>query len=544
LKILRSFWPAPLAAGALMAASFPPLDQGWLMPLAWALLFASMRVRRGERAGMQVFVATSALFLPDVSWIMPLVWPLWLVVAFWCAGWEALWGRLVAGRFLAKGERPHAAWIVLVPASHFLADWARTVVLSGFPWLLTGYSGWRNPVLLGSADLIGVHGASLAILLLGAGIAELACRVAAKERAVWRALVPAAACWGLLAAWTFAKPALVERPGPTVLLLQPNVTQLLKEDAIKRGAPRPTAETMWKLHEDQAAAGLAEAKAAGRRVDLVVWAETMIPRPAIRPFDAGRPFVTPLWLDDGRWREDAADGRRIAAAAGGAETLAGVSSIAIGRAADDPERHFNSVVLLDTAGRLLGHQDKQHLTPGGEYIPLRGLIPFRKRFESYLEEMVGFLPDLVPGDGPHVLRLRDGTTAGVLICYESVFPEIPREFVRHGASVLVNCSNYGWYAGTSEMDQALAMCAFRAAELHRSVVLSSNNGISAVVGPDGRVRGEATRADEEGHLVATVPLCDAASPFAAVGEWAAWGTGIAAAAAQFLLMRRAARAPR
>jgi apolipoprotein N-acyltransferase len=540
LKLLRSFWPAPLVAGALMAASFPPLDQGWLMPIAWAVLFASMRLRRGERAGWQTFVAMSILFLPDVSWILPLVWPCWLVVAFWCAGWEAVWGRFVAGRLFAAGERPHAAWIVVLPASHFIVDWVRTFVLSGFPWLLTGYSGWRNPVLLGGADLIGVHGATLAILLLGAGLAEFACRIGEKRERAWRALVPAAVVWAVFAAWTLAKPALVERPGPTVLLLQPNIAQVLKEDAIKSGAARPTTETMWRLHENSAAAGLAEAKAAGRRVDLVVWAETMVPTVAVRPFTDGTPFTTPVRDDSGEgWRRDTANGRRIAAAADGAETLAGTSSIEPVEGSDRP-LWFNTVVLLDDAGRLRGHQDKQHLTPGGEYIPLRWLIPFRAQFEAYLEGMIGFLPDLVPGESGHVLTLRDGTKTGVLICYESVYPGISRDMVRSGAAVLVNCSNYAWYAGTCEMQQALAMCAFRSAELHRSLVLSSNNGVSAVIGPDGRVRGEATRADEAAHLVATVPLCETRSPFAAVGEWAAWGIGIAGVAAAFLLQRQAA----
>jgi apolipoprotein N-acyltransferase len=542
LKILRAFWPAPLAAGALMAASFPPLDQGWLMPLGWAVLFASMRLRRGERAGWQVFVAMSVLFLPDVSWILPLVWPLWLVVSFWCAGWEALWGRF-GGRLLAKGDRPHAAWVVLLPASHFLADWARTYVLSGFPWLLTGYSGWKNPVLLGAADLVGAHGASLAILLLAAGLAEAACRAVEKDGVPWRALVPAGVVWAVLACWTVAKPAIDERPGPTVLLLQPNISQLLKEDAIKQGAARPTAETVWRLHEESAAAGLAEAKAAGQRVDLVVWAETMVPSYAIRPLDPGTPLLTPAWGPGDKWHPDSADGRRIAAAAGGAETFAGVASIEVVKGEDRP-RQFNTVLHLDASGRLRGHQDKQHLTPGGEYIPLRWLIPFRASFEAYLEGMIGFLPDLVPGDAARLLTLRDGTPTGVLICYESVYPEIPRAMVRAGATVLVNCSNYGWFAGTAEMEQALAMCAFRAAELRRSVVLSSNNGISAVVGPDGRVRGAATRPDEAAHLVATVPICESRSPFAAVGEWGAWGVGIAAAAAQFLLGRRLAKAPR
>jgi len=533
LNLLRSFWFAPLVVGALMWASFPPLDVGWLNPLAWALLFASMRLRRGERAGRQMFVAMLVLFLAGVSWIWPLVKPMLFVVALWCSGWEAVWGWAV-GKFLGKGEKPHAAWFVLLPVTHLVCDMARTVVLTGFPWFLAGYSGWRDPVLLGSADLLGVHGASLAILALGAGLAECACRWNEGPRgfAAWRALVPSAALWAVLAAWAFGKPALVETRGPTVLLLQPNIPQLLKEDAMQSASPRPTSDTLWKAHEDLAAQGFAEAAKTGTKIDLVVWAETMAPAMAIRPLETGAPMRTWVRGADGKWTPSTAETERIVAASRGAETLAGVPSI------DEQDRTYNTVVLLDATGRVRGFQDKQHLTPGGEYIPLRGLIPFRERFEKYLAEMIGFLPDLQPGESANALPLRGGAVAGVMICYESAYPEVARGLVRNGATMLVNCSNYGWFAGTSEMNQALAMCAMRAAELRRPLVLSSNNGISAVIGPDGRVRGEATKADEPGRPIATVALCDSTSPFAAVGELGAWVLGALGAVACLVVVRR------
>jgi apolipoprotein N-acyltransferase len=528
LIFLRAFWLAPLVAGVLMWASFPPLDQGWLNPIAWAVLFASMRLRRGARAGWQVFVASLVLFVLGFSWIRPLVWPMWFVVAFWCAMWEGLWARFVARPLLAAGDRPHAAWIVLLPASHLFADMLRTTVLSGFPWMLSGYSGWRNPALIGSADLIGVHGATLAILVTGACVAEAFCRAAQGGRvlAACRAFVPALLVWVAIDAWALMKEPPDERPGPTLLLLQPNIQQLLKEDALKRGDPRPTAATLWTAHENLAEAAFARAKEEGRRIDVVVWAETMVPAAAVRPIDTGKPMTTYVMGRSGRPEASHAERSRLVAASRGAWTLAGIQSVAEdgGRG-----RLFNTVVALDPEGRVAGFQDKQHLTPGGEYVPLIRLIPFRASLERYLEEMVGFLPDLERGESGNVVPLPAGGRTGVMICYESLFPELPREMVRGGANMLVNCSNYGWFAGTPQMEQALAVCAFRAAELRRPLVLASNNGISALIGPDGRVRGTATAADTAASLVVDVPLCDSTSPFALVGEWAAWAIGALAA---------------
>ncbi len=534
MKFLQSFLLAPLVAGLLMAASFPPLDVGWLNPVGWALLFASMRLRRGERAGRQAFATALVVFLVGVRWIIPLAWPLWLVVALWSAVWEALFGRL-AGAYLARGASPPAAWVVVVPLCHLLTDMLRTTVLSGFPWMLPGYSGWRNPVLLGSMDLLGVHGATLAILMLGAGAAEGVGRISRGEARWARALVPAAAAWAALAAWTFAKPALEQRPGPTVLLLQPSIPQQWKEDLVKSGSTETPAEVVWEKQEELAGRGLADAARTGRPVDLVVWAETMVPEAAIRPLEPGRPLLNWDQDDAGAVIPSPGAGRRVARAAQGAESLAGIMSLADA----EPRRlEFNTIVLLDADGRVRGHQDKQHLCPGGEYIPLRFLIPFRERFEAYLREAVGFLPDLQPGEAGSTVTLRGGGKAGVMICYESLFPEVPLPMVRAGADVLFNCSNYGWFAGTSEMGQALAVAAVRAAELRRSTVLASNNGVSCVIGPDGRVRGASTTADEPTYLLASAPLCDSRSPFSVVGEWGAWFLGAAGALACLFGARR------
>lgn len=91
------------------------------------------------------------------------------------------------------------------------------------------------------------------------------------------------------------------------------------------------------------------------------------------------------------------------------------------------------------------------------------------------------------------------------------------------------------------MAQALAICAFRAAELRRAFLLVSNNGVTALIGPDGRVR-QATRADELAYLIAEAPLCDSISPFAIVGEWGAWGVG--AVAAGWLVVASRLRRPK
>jgi apolipoprotein N-acyltransferase len=80
---------------------------------------------------------------------------------------------------------------------------------------------------------------------------------------------------------------------------------------------------------------------------------------------------------------------------------------------------------------------------------------------------------------------------GVIICYEDTNPYLARQYVAPAAGqpvdFLLNISNDGWFDGTSEHEQHLAICRFRAVECRRSVLRSVNMGISAVVDGNGRV---------------------------------------------------------
>lgn len=538
-RLLEGFWTAPLAGAALLWASFPPVDAGLLAPLGFAVLLLSMRLRGGAKAGRQALVFGMAWSLAGIWWIAPLVSVGWVFVSFWCAAHEALFARCLRPCLRAakegRGGRRLVPWFAVAPLLHVGFDMVRTTLFTGFPWLLPGYSAWQNPLLLGSADLIGVHGATLAIVALGAGLAEVAARRIEGRAQPWRALVPAAAIWAAFGLWALAKPAPETRPGPTFLLLQASLDQQLKEDLHREGREGHGTGVFWATQEGEAARGLDAAAAQGRAVDLVVWPETMVPEWVIHPLVPGRvpTFVVPDPRDPERVIESDAPAHRLARAARGRPTLAGIIQIVFRK--EPPHALRNTAFLVDGEGRVLGHQDKQHLTPGGETLLFLDWLPDAARapITDWLNEFAGFVPDLQAGEAPALLPVpwRGGTTrVGVLICYESIFPEIPREMVRDGADVLVNVANYGWFTGTPQMEQALAMAAFRAAELRRPLVLASNNGISAVVGPDGRVR-ERTEADVRTFLLADVPLATGATPFAALGEWAAWALGAAGAAA-------------
>jgi apolipoprotein N-acyltransferase len=125
------------------------------------------------------------------------------------------------------------------------------------------------------------------------------------------------------------------------------------------------------------------------------------------------------------------------------------------------------------------------------------------------------------------LTARDGRafTFGCLICYEDSDPYLARQYVAtEPVSFLVNISNDGWFDGTEEHEEHLAICRFRAIEARRSVVRAVNVGISGLIDADGRVLKIPGRTWSESKKVdavvsAVVPIDTRESLYATLGDW-------------------------
>ena len=93
---------------------------------------------------------------------------------------------------------------------------------------------------------------------------------------------------------------------------------------------------------------------------------------------------------------------------------------------------------------------------------------------------------MFPGREQTIFAFK-GARLGVLICYESVFPDLARRAVKRGADILVNITNDAWYGESSAPYQLLAMAAMRAVETKTPMVRVANTGISAVIQPGGEI---------------------------------------------------------
>jgi apolipoprotein N-acyltransferase len=141
--------------------------------------------------------------------------------------------------------------------------------------------------------------------------------------------------------------------------------------------------------------------------------------------------------------------------------------------------HYNSAYLLSPSGELVGKYDKIHLVPFGEYVPMQDLLFFL----GSLGEGIG---DFKSGEEIYSFSIPQGHF-GVLICFEIIFPDLCRRFVKKGANFLVTMTNDAWFGKTSAPYQHFSMATFRAVENRVFVVRAANTGITGFIDPRGKI---------------------------------------------------------
>lgn len=178
---------------------------------------------------------------------------------------------------------------------------------------------------------------------------------------------------------------------------------------------------------------------------------------------------------------------------------------------------YNAAMVIGSDGNRIGRYEKIHLVPFGEYVPFQ-------QYLTFAHKLTGRVSKFTPGEDRKVFRLN-GHRYGVFICYEAVFADEVRHFAELGAEVLVNISDDGWYGNTSAPWQHLNMARMRAIENRRWLLRDTNNGITAVIDPYGRVRQSIPR-----HQIDALPaeygFRDDVTFYTAHGDVFAWACAI------------------
>lgn len=464
-------WPARGAAfglGAVAASGQAPLGFWWLaLPALAAIVTLVARAPSARSAAVLAWWAGGGHFLLALSWIVePFLidvarhgWMAPFALALMAGGLALFWG--LAGAV--------SVWFRLRPMGFAVAlaaaEYGRANVLTGFPWAMPGHIWIGTPVMQGAA-FVGAHGLTLATL------------VAASLPVMWgwRGLVPGVAIIGL--AWgagavRLAQPLAAAPDAPVVRLVQPNTDQALKWD-------RDRAQAIMDGQLDQTSAP--------PRVDLTVWPETSVP----------------YLLDD---RADIP--LALAAAGQGAPVMAGVQRT------DGTARYWNSLAVVAPDGQVAAIYDKHHLVPFGEYLPFGDLLSEVFGLGAFAA-VQGY--GYTPGPGPAVLDLGPRLGRVIpLICYESVFPAIPRRAPGPRADWMVQITNDAWFGTLSGPYQHFALARMRAVEMGLPLLRAANTGVTAVIDARGQVVA-ALPFGQRGTLDAALPPALPPPPYVWFGD--------------------------
>lgn len=439
-------------SGLFLACSFPRPDWASVAWIALAPVFLLMH-ERPFRSGFAAGVGFFGLVLYWLNIVMTTygkMHPVFSVVAYLLlVGYLSLFFAASTWAACRLRERlGMAPWLTL-PVLWVAFEFLRSFLLSGFPWASLGYSQQAHLHLIQSVDLFGVYGVSFLIVLVNVVLASLIQTMVGRnwQDFVWKGAIVAGCLLVANVGYGFYRLGqdLNSREQTlSVALVQGNIDQSLKWD------PANQQKTVA-IYRDLTLAATSEEPA-----DLIIWPES----------------ATPFYFQDGGPLSSVVLGTARHA---DARLLFGSPAYEY---VNRRPHYLNSAFLLSAEGQVLGRSDKVHLVPFGEYVPLGKYLPF-------IDKLVVGIGDFSPGTiSPLPMN---GAEIGVLVCYEAIFPELAREWVRQGSDLLVNITNDAWFGRSSAPYQHLAMTRFRAIENRIWIARAANTGISAFIAPSGTI---------------------------------------------------------
>jgi apolipoprotein N-acyltransferase len=422
---------------ALLVLAFPKFDYAWLATLAAApLVFACAREPRARRRFLLGYAAGIIYWFGVCYWIQGVLethgfiaaWVAWLLFGLFCLA-KALHMGVFA---LLAGPLMRLSWaVVAVPALWVAIEITHGFL--GFAWLALGNAGTRMSVPMRLAPFTGVYGLSFAFMMLGTALAAALLR-RPRTQLLWIVALPAL---------TALPPLPDARKGQNAaVLVQPD----LSESA--QWTREYVDEMQQRLVGVSLRGGLQWSDA-----QILVWPE--IPGPF-------------YYYEDARFREDVTNVARITRM----HFLLGV----VAHTRDGAP--LNSALLVGPSGEPVARYDKIKLVPFGEFVPWP--------FDAIVTNISSEAGDFEAGSDVVVAPVGEHKI-GTFICYESVFPHLVRRFTRAGAEVLFNISNDGWFGRSAAREQHLNIVRMRAAENRRWTLRATNDGISAVIDPAGRI---------------------------------------------------------
>jgi apolipoprotein N-acyltransferase len=520
----------------LLWAALPPLDLwplAWFGPVSWVLL-ARRKNLPGRHPYRALWTVGFGFWLAALHWLRLPHWATsfgWLAMSFYFAFYLPLFVWLTR----VAVHQMRVPVMLAAPIIYTGLELARAYVLTGFTMASIAHTQCPWLDLIQISDLAGFYAVVFVIVFSAACMARmLPCD--GRRACVWP-LAPLVAVLGAVLLYGHLRRAAApeSEPAARIALIQGSIDVQFKAD--------PTmADRIQEHYRGLTLDAVREAAENGRRVDLVVWPETMFRNPIIE-YPAS--LATRINPD---LREISQETRREIAALVRQSQSSLLLGIDTHEVIGKKLTHHNSAAFVPRvfdpeAGANPARYDKIHLVMFGEYVPFAEQLPWLQRLTPLRENQT-------PGEMPAAFDLQTPQGGSLRIapniCYESVLPQEIRWQVNRLTAegrepdVLVNITNDGWFWGSSELDMHLACGVFRAIECRKPFLIAANTGFSAWIDADGCIRQQGPRR-APGFILADVSRDGRKSLYLTCGDWPA-GICLAAcmllAAAGFWKLRR------
>jgi len=531
-----------LISAAFYVLSFPLWGAGFLAFFALVPLFMAVERARSTARGMACGIAWGAFMSTGLGyWLFPTltdhfnVWPpkavLFFLLCVVLPSCLIYGGVFLVYRFV---HHAHLAWYALVlPAIWTLAEYLKEMVPFLLPWGAVGYAVLPFQRFVQIADVAGVHGLTFLVVMINAMLCFMWRRTRQKKHYYGRSLINSKPIFRKKKPMTSAGPLLML----ALAICIPVIYGTLRIYGIEKEINRKKADLSaiqavlvqgnFSLHErwsgmgfyqrlqtyldmsisgteagrspTQAeddkteASGKEEERAdgngnraqapmgetAGHRV--IVWPETTLNAPGLLSDDLFRQIMDMIGDDAlliaGGLKQDDASGRVM-----------------------------NSAYLVSDNG-MLTRYDKNILLPYGETTMM----------VDWLGQYYTAPSEFAPGQTPSCIDTPYGRV-GVSICFEILYPRYIARSVASGADFIVNISNDGWFGDSAMPHMHLNAARMRAIENRRFLLRAANNGISAIISPDGRI---VTRTDlfQRQRIDGDFVYLDIAAPYTRFGDW-------------------------
>ncbi|GGF53030.1 apolipoprotein N-acyltransferase [Alteromonas lipolytica] len=470
-----------LLAGASLTAAYAPFNIWLVTPVA---LVVALRQLLQTSTNKQAFALgwTFGLgwFGAGISWVhvsiadfggMPLV--VSLLLMFVLCAYLALFPALsfyLSKRFVKPGLTPLA-----LPAIWFIAEWLRSWLLTGFPWLSLGYSQLDSP-LAGWLPVIGETGLTLLLIAMTSAIA-LATLTKRFLLAISVTGVTTIAAL-LLNSVNWVQPDKAVSIG----MAQGNIPQSLRwvpeQDAPTMNTYRELTELLWDN-------------------DIIIWPEAAIPKLELLAQD----YIIDMNAQATRY--DTA-------------IVTGIVNYNF-----ESQQAWNNLIVLgkarpeDSYGQYSYFHGnrfaKHHLLPIGEFVP----------FEDWLRPLAPFfdlpMSSFSRGDFQQPNLLANGVHLAPAICFEIAFPRQVRANIYTATDFIITVSNDAWFGHSHGPAQHLQIARMRAKELGIGVIRSTNNGISAFIDYHGNVVAQLPQF-ETAAMSATLSTVKGSTPYRRLGD--------------------------